>query len=634
MTAGGPLSAFAVPVARLAALSRWAEAAGYDFEQLIRRTPSADVYLAVLRATRAYRDIVVVHHLPDIDPAALRRAVGAQVFAASAIKHPGVAPVEDVGFTSDGRLYIATARPDGSSLSEVLADDGALPARRALDLGLQLADALAAAHGLGVVHGRLTPDSVVLVPRQRGRPERAVVLGFGTAAAQDAVRLVRGVAPEEPQPFASPERAAGGPPTFRDDVFGLASVMLSMLAGGPPPVVRAAADPPQPAPADVAPKDATEVLQRARAADPTQRYASGLEFRDALRAAGDARTVRSAMVRVPPANEGASAALVRSEFPTQVATRDARALPGVHRTRARTLIAAGVTGTLAAWGAASAWNSRTPADVSSPLNATARVSRRAAVILPVPDSAVASAPPTSAPPTSAPAAAVPQAEPGPAAALATVPVTRQPRTGAGAVARGAERSGATAGATPTPRLTTGASSVAPASVAVAGVGPRDSAAPGVAPAARFPVTTTAAGDVAAGPPAARTATTAGPASANVGAADAARADAATSAAGVRAALAEYAQAIEARDLASLRRVYPGMTEEQRRAWVAFFGGVSDLHARLVVGDVTSAGGTAQARVRGTYEYQNLHPHRTERSPVSFTATLARDGSGWRVRTVE
>ncbi len=104
--------------------------------------------------------------------------------------------------------------------------------------------------------------------------------------------------------------------------------------------------------------------------------------------------------------------------------------------------------------------------------------------------------------------------------------------------------------------------------------------------------------------------------------------------GVRAAVAEYGGAIESRDLARLERVYPGMTEAQRRAWAAFFGSATDLRARLVVDEVTVTGATALARVRGTYEYENARPRRAERAAVSFTATLAREGEAWRVRAVE
>jgi hypothetical protein len=104
--------------------------------------------------------------------------------------------------------------------------------------------------------------------------------------------------------------------------------------------------------------------------------------------------------------------------------------------------------------------------------------------------------------------------------------------------------------------------------------------------------------------------------------------------GVAATLSRYASAIEARDLVGLERVYPGMTAVQRQAWATFFSSVENLTARLSVSEVTGAGATARVRVEGTYEYQNLRPHRAERSPVRFTATLAREATGWRMRAVE
>ena len=99
-------------------------------------------------------------------------------------------------------------------------------------------------------------------------------------------------------------------------------------------------------------------------------------------------------------------------------------------------------------------------------------------------------------------------------------------------------------------------------------------------------------------------------------------------------VAEYGTAIGARDLDQLARLYPTMTEQQRRGWQAFFSSVSELRAPLTVEQITVAGATAQVRVRAAYEYENLRPHRAERSVVNYRMTLVRDASGWRIRAVE
>ncbi len=173
--------------------------------------------------------------------------------------------------------------------------------------------------------------------------------------------------------------------------------------------------------------------------------------------------------------------------------------------------------------------------------------------------------------------------------------------------------------------------------------PKRSSTPDLVASPASPATRSAAGEViAAGPASARAGSIGAPpdagSDAGPGAAGTVSSNASTEAAiraaGVQVAITEYGQAIEARDLAALQRVYPDMPEDQRRAWASFFGSVSDLHARLEVGDLVGSGATARARVHGTYEYQNLRPHRTERVAVHFVVTLSRAAAGWRLRTVE
>jgi len=103
---------------------------------------------------------------------------------------------------------------------------------------------------------------------------------------------------------------------------------------------------------------------------------------------------------------------------------------------------------------------------------------------------------------------------------------------------------------------------------------------------------------------------------------------------VRAALADYARAIETRDLAELARAHPGMTADQRRAWKTFFAAVDHLRASLAVETLEPRGDSVHARVRGSYEYRNRRPQRAERSDVTFEAMFIRDSAGWRLRRVE
>jgi hypothetical protein len=98
-------------------------------------------------------------------------------------------------------------------------------------------------------------------------------------------------------------------------------------------------------------------------------------------------------------------------------------------------------------------------------------------------------------------------------------------------------------------------------------------------------------------------------------------------------IAEYAQALESRDLSQVRRVYPGLTEAQQQGWKNFFESVRALKASLAVTALTVAGDTADVTVGGAYEYENVTTGRTERRPVTFRAILVGDASGWRLRAV-
>ena len=80
------------------------------------------------------------------------------------ISHPNVVEVFDYGETESGRLYLVMELLRGNTLDAILAHDGPFPLRRTCSLGIQLCDALAAAHRQGVVHRDLKPANVVLLP--------------------------------------------------------------------------------------------------------------------------------------------------------------------------------------------------------------------------------------------------------------------------------------------------------------------------------------------------------------------------------------------------------------------------------------------------------------------------------------
>jgi serine/threonine protein kinase len=100
-------------------------------------------------------------------------------------------------------------------------------------------------------------------------------------------------------------------------------------------------------------------------------------------------------------------------------------------------------------------------------------------------------------------------------------------------------------------------------------------------------------------------------------------------------IADYATALESRDIDQLRHTYPGMTAAQQGSWQTFFDRVRNLKATLGIASlsVAAGGASADATVSGVYEYDNASTGRAERRPVTFRATLAHDANGWRITAI-
>jgi len=171
------------------------------------------------------------------NPEALARFC-AEARAASRIRHPGVVALFDFGPHEDS-AYLVMELLAGETLTERIAAAGALAPEAAIDIGLQLADALAAAHASGVVHRDLKPDNVLLVPdRLRPSRERAVLIDFGVAkvAAGLAAPLhtLHGDLLGTPFYMAPEQGVDAGAVDQRSDVYSLGCVLYRMLSGRVP----------------------------------------------------------------------------------------------------------------------------------------------------------------------------------------------------------------------------------------------------------------------------------------------------------------------------------------------------------------------------------------------------------------
>ncbi len=210
--------------------------------------------------------------------------------AASNISDPNVLNVTDSGMGSDGTVYIIYESADGRTLREVMAEKGPMDAAEAVSIARQSAAALAAAHSAGVVHGNLSPDSI-LVAGEVGSA-RVKVFDFGLADVSDANRPGTTIV-DRPAEYMSPEQCSGAVDADdRSDLYSLGVILYEMLAGEVPfsggkasdIMIKHVEEAPPPLVAfrhDLAP-EIEQVILRALAKDPDMRYQSAVEFADDL----------------------------------------------------------------------------------------------------------------------------------------------------------------------------------------------------------------------------------------------------------------------------------------------------------------------------------------------------------------
>jgi D-alanyl-D-alanine dipeptidase len=131
-----------------------------------------------------------------------------------------------MGETGEGAPWAAFETFRGELLSEILSKPAVLPPTEAIDLVLQAASGLRAAHEVGLVHGNLSPDTILITRTADHRPV-VKLIGFGL--------VQRGIAPSlrdaKSIQYAAPERLAGASPDERGDVFSLGAVLHQLLAG-------------------------------------------------------------------------------------------------------------------------------------------------------------------------------------------------------------------------------------------------------------------------------------------------------------------------------------------------------------------------------------------------------------------
>ncbi len=248
------------------------------------------------RDKRLQRNVAlkILHDTAALDPDR-RRRFAQEAIAASALNHPNILTVYDIGVEGD-TPYLVSELIDGVSLRTEM-NRGRMPLRRTIEIAQQIADGLAAAHEAGIVHRDLKPENVMVTDDGRVK-----IVDFGLAkvhegegadpgaplSTQTAAGLIVGTVP-----YMSPEQARGETADFRSDQFAL-GVMLYEMASATHPFKRDTAvqtlsaiiadDPPDPAPAAAPlPTAVRWLIRRLLAKKPRDRYAHTADLATDLR---------------------------------------------------------------------------------------------------------------------------------------------------------------------------------------------------------------------------------------------------------------------------------------------------------------------------------------------------------------
>nr|WP_275402652.1 serine/threonine protein kinase [Streptomyces sp. SID13031] len=248
--------------------------------------------------------VKLVH--PELVDPQYRDRLGREARLAAAVVHPGVVRVHEVGGEGD-RAWLVMDRLSGPDLQRLLDDDGPLSSDRAVEVMTQVAEAVDALHRAGVIHRDLKPANIIL------DGDRPMVADFGVARQLVSLETSTGMdlsggvgwlqsgSPSGPSlgaiagtvAYMAPEQWRGDPTSAASDVYALGGTLFTLLTGERPFNRRtlpelayavAILPPPMPSLYGV-PAAFDEVVRRAMAKGPAERYPSALAFGEALQAA-------------------------------------------------------------------------------------------------------------------------------------------------------------------------------------------------------------------------------------------------------------------------------------------------------------------------------------------------------------
>ncbi len=208
--------------------------------------------------------------------------------AASALDHPNICSVYEIGETPKGQLFIAMGYYAGKTLKEKI-KNGPLPIPEAVEITIQIAEGLKNAHGKEIIHRDLKPANIMLTEQGVAK-----IVDFGLAKLKGLTRLTKSGTTLGTVAYMSPEQALGKEVDHRTDIWSLGVILYEMLTGKLPfpgeydqamlyAVINEEPESLSKLRSDI-PDDLQRIVRKALAKKPGQRYAQAEEMLTDLRA--------------------------------------------------------------------------------------------------------------------------------------------------------------------------------------------------------------------------------------------------------------------------------------------------------------------------------------------------------------
>jgi eukaryotic-like serine/threonine-protein kinase len=196
----------------------------YELEELVGHGGMSSVYKAHDTLLERNVALKVLHEQYNADEEFVER-FKREARSVAQLQHPNIVTVIDRG-EEDGRQYIVFEYIDGENLKELVVRQGRLDVREALAIAVEVARALAFAHGHGLVHRDVKPQNVLL-----NGDGRAKVTDFGIARSVDVEGMTSTGMVLGTSNYIAPEQASGQPVEAHTDVYALGVVLYEILAG-------------------------------------------------------------------------------------------------------------------------------------------------------------------------------------------------------------------------------------------------------------------------------------------------------------------------------------------------------------------------------------------------------------------